>query len=134
MNGNIKLFWKEVSKASGGKVEGYSRIKDRNGMLALQEIEARSIWKGYFEDLYNIDNQEGVAVHMCGFDGVRIGNYFGGQSIRKTEVELRVGKVKNGKTAVKDEITGEMIKGEGDRVVYWIWRLCDMIFESGAVL
>ena len=22
----------------------------------------------YFEDLYNIDNQEEVAVHMCGFD------------------------------------------------------------------
>ena len=23
-----------------------------------------------------------------------------------------------------------MIKGEGDRVVDWIWRLCNMAFES----
>ena len=27
----------------------------------------------------------------------------------------------------------EMIKGGGDRVVDWIWRLCKMVFESGVV-
>ena len=26
-----------------------------------------------------------------------------------------------------------MIKGVGDRVVEWIWRLCNMAFESGVV-
>ena len=26
-----------------------------------------------------------------------------------------------------------MIKGGGDRVVDWIWRLCNMVFESGVV-
>ena len=36
------------------------------------------------------------------------------------EVEVRVGKLKNGNAAGKDEITGEMIKGGGDRVVDWI--------------
>ena len=40
---------------------------------------------------------------------------------------MRVGKLKNG----KDEITGEMLKGGGDRVVDWIWRLCNIAFESG---
>ena len=44
-----------------------------------------------------------------------------------------MGKLKNGKTPGKDEITGEMIKGGGDRVVDWIWRLCNMAFESGVV-
>ena len=42
-------------------------------------------------------------------------------------------KLKNGKTAGEDEITGEVIKGGGDRVVDWIWKLCDMDFESGIV-
>ena len=28
---------------------------------------------------------------MCGFDGVWRGNYFGGEPIRRTEVEVRVG-------------------------------------------
>ena len=31
VNGNRKLFWKEVSNAKGGKVESCSRIKDGMG-------------------------------------------------------------------------------------------------------
>ena len=46
---------------------------------------------------------------------------------------MRVGKLKNGKAAVKDEIREEMIKCGDDRVVDWIWRLCNMAFESGVV-
>ena len=29
------------------------------------------IWKEYFEDLYNINTQEEVAVYMCGLMGLR---------------------------------------------------------------
>ena len=39
VNGNRKLFWKEVSKGNGGKVEICSRIKDGKGRLALGEDE-----------------------------------------------------------------------------------------------
>ena len=49
------------------------------------------------------------------------------------EVEMRVGKFKNGKVTVQDIITGEIIKGGGDRVVDWIRRLSNMTFESGVV-
>ena len=34
VNGNRKLFWKEVSNVKGGKVERCSRIKDVNWRLA----------------------------------------------------------------------------------------------------
>ena len=44
-----------------------------------------------------------------------------------------MGKLKNGKAAVKDEVTGERIKGGGNRVVDCIWSLCNMGFESGVV-
>ena len=44
-----------------------------------------------------------------------------------------MGKLKNGKAADKDEVTGEMIKGGGDKVEDCIWRLCNMAFESGFV-
>ena len=81
VNGNRKLFWKELSKSNGGKVENSNRIKDGNGRLVLEDVEVRRICKEYYEDLYNIDTQEQVAVHMCGFDGVRRGNYFGGEPI-----------------------------------------------------
>ena len=48
---------------------------------------------------------------------------FGGEPIGRAEVEVRVGKLKNGKATGKDEIIGEMIKGGGDRVVGWILTL-----------
>ena len=102
-------------------------------MLAQGEDEVRKIWKEYFEDLYNIDTHKEVTVHTCGFDGIQRGNYFRREPLRRSEVEVRVGKLKNRKDAGKDEITGEMIKGGGDRVVEWIWRLCNMTFESGVV-
>ena len=43
---------------------------------------------------------------------------------------MRVGKLNNGKAAVKDEINGEMVKGGSDRVVDCIWRVCNMAFEN----
>ena len=42
------------------------------------------------------------------FDGIQKSNF---QPIKRTEVELRVRKLKNGKVAGKDEFTGEMVKG-----------------------
>ena len=70
---------------------------------------------------------------MCDYDGARRGNYFGGEPIRKIEVEKRVKKLKNGKAAGKDEVTEEMVKAGGDVVVYRIWKLCNMAFESDVV-
>ena len=66
---------------------------------------------------------------MCGFVGVRRGNYFGGEPIRRAEVEVRVRKLKDGNAASNDEVTGEMIKCGDNRVMDWIWRLCNMAFE-----
>ena len=54
VNGNGKLFWKEVSDAKEGKVESCSRVKDGNGRLAQGKGEVRKIMKEYFENLYNI--------------------------------------------------------------------------------
>ena len=110
-------------------MENSNRIKDGNGRLVLEEAEVRRMWKEYYEDLYNIDTQEEVALHMCGFYGVKKGNFFRRELIRRTEVKARVRKLKNGKAAGMDEVTGEMIKGGGYRVVDWIWRLCNMAFE-----
>ena len=48
--------------------------------------------------------------------------------------EVRLGKLKNGKAASKDEITGDMIKNGGDGVVDWIWRLCNTEEELKAMM
>ena len=88
VNGSSKLFWKEVSNAKGGKVKSCSRVKDGNGRLAEGKDEARKMWKEFCEDLYNIDTQGEVAVHICGFDGIERGNNFRRELIGKPEVEV----------------------------------------------
>ena len=103
----MKLFWKEVNNVKGRKVASFSIIMDRNRRSAQGEDGVQRIWKEYFEQLYNIDTQVQVAVQMCGFDGIRRDNYFGGEPIG------RVGKLKTAKTAGGDEITEEIIKGGG---------------------
>ena len=48
------------------------------------------MYKGYGMVILRIHirAQEQVAVHMCCFNGVQRGNYFGGESIRRAEVEV----------------------------------------------
>ena len=82
---------------NGRKVENSNRMKDGNRRFALEEVEVQSIWKDYIQNLYYTDTQEQVVVHMCGFDRVWRGNYFRGELIRRTEVEIKVEKLKNGK-------------------------------------
>ena len=48
-------------------MESCREIRDGNGR----------IWKDYFDDPYNIDTQDHVAVRKCGFDGIQRSNYFG---------------------------------------------------------
>ena len=119
MCGSVRVGGKNPKRVWWNEIKATVRKKG--------EDEVRKFWKEYFEDLYNIDTQEQVQ-STCGFDGIQRGNYFGGEPIGRADVEVRVGKLKNGKVAVKDDITGEMIKGRGDRVVDWIWRLCNMAF------
>ena len=74
--------------------------------------------------------QEQGTVHVRGFDGVQRGKYFGGKKSTRIELKVRVGKVRNGKAACKDDITGEMIKDGDVMVVDWVWKLCSMAFEN----
>ena len=48
-------------------------------------------------------------------------------------MEMRVGKLKNGKASEKDEVTGVMSNGWGEFVNDWICKLCNMVLESGVV-
>ena len=78
-----------MSNVKGGKVESCNRIKDGNGRLTQGEDEMQRIYKEYFEDLYNVDTQEPVTVHMFGFDGIWIGYYFRGGPIGRRQVRMR---------------------------------------------
>ena len=73
---------------------------------------------------------QSICVGLMGFREVTTSEE---SQLEELRLKVRVGKLKNGKAIGKDEITGEMIKGGGDRVVDWIWRICNMAFENGVV-
>ena len=79
-----------------------------------------------------MDTQGQFTVYMYGFDGIQRGNYFRGEPIRKAEVKVR-GELRNMKVASKDEVTGEMVTGGGEMMLDWIWKFCNIGFESGVV-
>ena len=58
-----------------------------------------------------------AAIHNYVLDGVQRGNFFGGEQVRKTEVELRVRKFKDRKAAGKIEVNKKRVKKEGYIVV-----------------
>ena len=70
VRGNRTLVWKEVSKVNWRKLESCNRIKAGNGRLALGEDEVRRVWKDYFENLYDTDTPEQVAVYMYSVEGI----------------------------------------------------------------
>ena len=71
MNRYRKLSWKEVSKVNGRKRESCSTIKGGNRRLELVENKVPRIWKHYSEDLSNMNIQEQVEIHACGFNAVQ---------------------------------------------------------------
>ena len=61
VDGNRKLFWKEVNE---GKEESCSRIKDGKGRIKPGADEVQRIWKDYFEDLHNRYSRAGCSPHV----------------------------------------------------------------------
>ena len=111
LNGNVKLFWKEVRKANGSTKSGCKRIKGRDGSMLIEEDDVKNRWREYFESLFNVRANADINVNMCGFGGVRRSLYLGRECISKDEVTRAMRKLKNGKASCVDEVTAEMLKG-----------------------
>ena len=133
VQGNRKLFWKEARKVKKESKEHFQKIMDANGVFVSDETEVRKIWSEYFENLLNVGSNEVVVVNANGLEGVRRNGYSGEEIITRDEVVDRVRKLKNGKSAGIDGITGEMIKNGGEKVIDWIWKLCSRAFVEGVV-
>jgi hypothetical protein len=80
-----------------------------------------------------VGSSDEVIVNVSGFGSIRRNRYFGDELISREEVVARVRKLKNGKSAGIDGITGEMIKNGGEIVIDWIWKLCNKAFVEGIV-
>ena len=65
-----------------------------------------------------MDSKEQVAIHIDGFGVVQRCNYFGGEPVSETELELRVRKLRYGKTPCENEIRGEIVMYDEDSKLF----------------
>ena len=49
-----KMFWKEVRKARGEKMQLSEEVQDANGEL-IRGKEVERVWREYFEELLNVE-------------------------------------------------------------------------------
>ena len=92
--------------------ENCNVIKDR--ITKVTTLGEDDVWKTlqeYFENLY-VCKEEHVLVLMCGFDGVSNCNYFGGDSVNRTKVELRMKKLRNDQAASNNEVARKVLELE----------------------
>ena len=121
LGGRWIKMWLEIGNYFGRRwvrrMEVRWNVEDISG---TGKIEARRIWKTCFEDLYNIDTQEQLAVHICGFDEVRTASYLGGEPTRRTEIEVKVEKLKKGKLRmqIRSLVKGRSLRLECTRVLH----------------
>ena len=70
-------------------VEGWKLAKEQKikkyiyitGMLGVGGDDLQKTWKEHYEDLYNVDKDEQIAISVCGSDGARKDNNINGNLI-----------------------------------------------------
>ena len=62
VQGNRKLFWKEVRKLKKEDKGNVQRIMKRDGTFVNDEVEVRKVWSEHFESLHNVGINEEVIV------------------------------------------------------------------------
>ena len=63
---------------------------------------------------------------MCGIVGARKCNYSEKEEVRRTEVKVRVKRLKNVGKA-DEEITEDIIKSGADLTIDRVWKLCNCV-------
>ena len=62
--GNKKMFWKEVKRVRKGEQARNEMVKDVNGQILPNGVEAKGRWSEYFEQVLNVadDREENINV------------------------------------------------------------------------
>ena len=54
LEGNKKMFWKEVKRVRKGEHARDEMVKDVNGLILRDGVEVRRRWVEYFEQVLNV--------------------------------------------------------------------------------
>ena len=111
------------------KIEG---IKDKDGRLIKNEEEQLKRWKGYFEELFNVERV--VEERKDGGEAKIIDGEKQSECPTKEEVRKAVARLKSFKAAGPDGIVAEVLKAGGEPVVEWIWRILQKVWNQEQII
>ena len=108
------------------------RIKDAEGHLLTVGEDVIGRFRGYFEELLNVDDGREAQLSGERIPGVNQ-NARHMLEVSVEDVRKVVKKIKNGKVLGVDGITSAMLKYAGEVLIEWLIRVCNVCFMKGRV-
>ncbi|KAK3544563.1 hypothetical protein QTP86_016937, partial [Hemibagrus guttatus] len=108
----------------GKDVQQVSVIKDRDGRVLTSEESVQRIWKEYFEELMNEENEREKRVEGVNSVEQKV------DKIRKDEVRKALKRMKSGKAVGPDDIPVEVWKCLGEAGEEFLTSLFNRVLES----
>lgn len=104
------------------------RIKNSNGVLVEKSVEEVEVWKINFESLMNVSGKGRAKDTYMGVQIV-IGWPHPQEEVERSEMGEAVKKFKTGRACGIDSIAADMLKYEGDAVLEWMLRICNLAWQ-----
>ena len=130
---NSKMFWKEVNRVRKKKEEISGGVKGLDGEMVQEDKEVSERWREYFKDLLNVNGREREIGRWDSRVDRSVVNGGLEEVITKEEIKDALRKVKRGKSAGLDGVSGEMLKEGGDSMIEWLERLFMVCWRNGEV-
>ena len=125
---NIKMFWKYVKESrSSCTPNGIKGIADKEGRMLVNMRDVCERWRDHFSEMYGSLGLSRQQLKHATPNKSSI------KDISKEEVERAIKRLKNGKAAGVDGVTGEMLKYGGPAVLQAMTHLCNECWRSGFV-
>lgn len=127
---NQKLFFKTLKNLRlGKKNEVIKQIKDEHEAILTEEEDIIERWRRYFENLLNKEITVDKNERTYNIEEIQQQR----EHIELQEVKNAIKRLKRGKAAGHDNITGEMLKNMGGKGVQLLTKICNMAWEEGRV-
>uniref|UniRef100_A0A8D8RWT4 Craniofacial development protein 2 n=1 Tax=Cacopsylla melanoneura TaxID=428564 RepID=A0A8D8RWT4_9HEMI len=127
VDGNKKLLYGMVKNKRRDKNNNNGPMIDETNNLITEERKIKKLWKEYFDELLNVNVQDGnnnnEGIHTCVNDDED-------DDLMWSDVEFAMKFLKTGKSPGNDEISGELLKHAGIVGVHWIYRLFRKIWNK----
>jgi hypothetical protein len=125
---DMRTLYKITKELCYKKRQSTTGVRDKNGTLLIEEEQILQRWKEHFEEVLNVENQCGEDDSEDGVDlsDIEVTEEISTGPFTEVEVKNAIKKLKSGKAAGVDNISGEMLKAGGEVTI----KRLVQIFES----